>query len=756
MTKLIKYLLLNLPLFINFTLFSHLQGRNGINQLNNNPSNSTYTIKKTIHQVKIDGKIEETAWKEATRIHLPYEYLPADNVSAPVETAFFITFNETNLYLAFLCKDPDPSQIRAHLMDRDAMETFDQDDYVSVMIDFFNDERRAFQFLVNPLGVQADAIFSEMEGFQDFSWDAIWDSRGKITEFGWVAEISIPFNQLRFPSPTRVQTWGISAERSYPRNVRHQMSSHKRERDISSLLSQFNKVTGFQGMKTGLNLEFDPTFTTSRTDTRYEFPNGNMETGKIKTEPGISMRWGITPNLILNTALNPDFSQVEADVQQLEINRRYAVRYPEKRPFFLEGADIFVTPIEAVFTRTVADPDAGIKFTGKSGRYAFGVFGIYDKLNNLLIPSNEGSISTAVDQDVKGGVFRLRRDMGRGSTLGITYTGREGVDYYNHVADLDGYFRLSRNKTLSLQMLGSRTNYDPGVTTNFTQKQGELRGQAISFQFSHLGRNWSYYATYQDLSPDFRADFGYIPRVDVRSGQIGLSRNFWGKQDSWYDLITVGGYGGAIYDYQGNRTDNDIHVYAAYQGPLQTNFSIISALKQEIYSETRYDLIQSMVQLDIKPMGGLRLYMMTHFGDMVDYSNLRLAWHMILNPVVDFSLGKHINVNLRHRYMRLSRQKNEIFTANLSQVKLIYNFSVRAFLRAIIQYQDIENNPEMFINPISTENKTVFTQFLFSYKLNPQTMLFVGYSDNALGLTGIDITHTNRTFFVKMGYAWLR
>ena len=172
---------------------------------------------------------------------------------------------------------PDPSKIRAHLMDRDAINTFVQDDHVTVLIDFFNDERRAFQFRVNPLGVQADAIFSEMDGYEDFSWDAIWDSKGRITEFGWVVEISIPFNQLRFPKTDEPQTWGVSAERSYPRNVRHRMASHKRSRDVNSVLSQLNKLSGFQGMKTGLNIEIDPTLTVNRTDERSDFPDGELK-----------------------------------------------------------------------------------------------------------------------------------------------------------------------------------------------------------------------------------------------------------------------------------------------------------------------------------------------------------------------------------------------------------------------------------------------------------------------------------------------
>jgi len=409
-----------------------------------------------------------------------------------------------------------------------------------------------------------------------------------------------------------------------------------------------------------------------------------------------------------------------------------------------------------VFTRTVADPDVGFKFTGKIDKNAIGIFGTRDRLNNLLLPSNQGSQSTSLDQNISGGVFRLRRDVGDGSTLGVLYTGRIGNDYYNHVTGMDGFFRLSNTKTLSFQYLHSATDYPSPVTTDFVQEESTFGGGALSLQLNHQSREWGYNFLFQDLSPDFRADFGYIPRVDLRTSKLGLSRNLWGNRDSWYDLITIGGYSSATFDYDNHRTDSDIHVYASYSGPLQTNFYIISALKREVFAETKYNLQQAMVQLDMKPMGGLRMFMMTHFGDMIDYSNLRLAWHLILNPALEFNLGKHLNLNLRHRYMRLSYQGNEIFTVNLAQVKLIYNFNVRTLVRAIIQYQNLSNNPAMYNLPVSSEDKTIFTQFLFSYKLNPQTVLFAGYSDNHLGYTGIDIMQENRTFFMKLGYAWLR
>ncbi len=302
----------------------------------------------------------------------------------------------------------------------------------------------------------------------------------------------------------------------------------------------------------------------------------------------------------------------------------------------------------------------------------------------------------------------------------------------------------------------SYTEYPQKIINDYGQNDDPFGGGAMFLSFNHNSRAWKYSISYQDLSPDFRADFGYIPRVDLRETVVAITRDIWGKEGAWFDRITLGGYGGVTYNYDWDKTDDNIHLYFMYAGPLQTLFSIIGAYKHELYFGEMYDLKQAMVQLNMKPVSGLSLSMMTHFGDMVDYSNLRPAWHIILNPAVEFNMGKHININLRHRYMRMKYNKDEIFTANLSQAHLIYNISVKTFIRAIIQYQDIHKDPSMYSSTVTEENKTVFTQFLFSYKLNPQSVIFAGYSDNYLGYDAVDITQTDRTFFMKLGYAWLR
>lgn len=725
------------------------------------PEAEHYTVTRASSDIKVDGVLDEKAWSDAVVIRLPYEWLPGDNIPAPVDTECLVTFDKNKLYIGFRCFDPEPKKIRAHLMDRDSIDTFIQDDHIVIMVDTFNDERRGFQFRVNPLGVQADANFSESEGYEDFSWDSIWSSAGKITDWGYAVEFAIPFNQLRFPRASKVQTWGFSAERSYPRNVRHRMTSHKRRRDISCILCQHNKITGFQGMTGGLNLEIDPTLTANRTDERGDFPTGSLETGREEYDPGITVRWGITPSLTLNATANPDFSQVEADVAQLDINTRFALYYPEKRPFFLEGADLFLTPVEAVFTRTVADPDGGIKLTGKLGKSAFGIFGAYDKINNLLFSSNQGSMSTSINQDVKSGVFRYRRDVGRNSNLGVLYTGRVADDYFNHVAGVDGFLRLSRTKSLRFQYLHSETDYSDATSLTYGQRSGDFGGDAFMASLFHMGRNWVYGAVYHDRNPTFRADYGYVPRVDIRMAGCSIARLIWGKRNSWFTRLTLGIDGSAVYDHEENLTDWSFYPGITYQGPLQSVVNIGYSRSRQLYLGESYELESLSWYYEIKPAGGVRFNLAAQFGDSVDYSNAREADGLRLIPFAEFSLGRHININFRHSFERLNWEGDKIFEANLSQVRLVFNFNVRTFIRAIVQHYDISRNATLYLFPVEPRTRTLFTQLLFSYKLNPQTVLFVGYSDNYLGMTEvdmsrIDITQTDRTFFVKLGYAWTR
>ena len=712
-----------------------------------------FEIRRAASEVKVDGVLDEPAWADALTFDLPYEWQPGDNVPPPVKTDFLATYDDENLYAAWRAHDVRPAEIRAHLMDRDQIDTFVQDDHVILMLDTFNDERRGFQFRINPLGVQADAIFSGNEGIEDFSYDMIWASAGRITEEGYVVEIAIPLDQLRFQRTSGPQTWGFDVGRSYPRSVRHRILSAPRRRGVQCLLCQVDKVTGFENLKPGRNLEVTPTVTAIRTDTAASL-GGDLEAGEEEVEPGLSARWGITPNLTLSAAVNPDFSQVEADVAQLQTNERFALFFEEKRPFFLEGIDVFTTPIQAVFTRTVVDPEWGLKATGKEGGNAFGVFVASDEVNTLTFPSNQGSSGTVLQEAVDSGVFRYRRDVGGNATVGLLYTGREGDDYRNHVAGVDGFARLGAKDLFRLQFLRSDTLYPDAVASAFDQRLDSFGGSALLADYDHVGRDWFWSVTYADRDPGFRADSGYVPRVDIREASAVLQRQLYGDEDDRWTQINLGLSSRRIEDHSGQLTDEQVDLYGQISGPLQSYLEISLEENKDFYRGVLYEgLNRGQLFTSIQPSGVARFSVFLDYGDTVDVQNNQEADLLLINPAAELKLGRHVNIQLHHTLQRLDVEGGRLLEANLSQLRLVYNFNVRMFVRGIFQYLDLEQDPALFDFPVDPRVETLFTQLLFSYKLNSQTVLFLGYSDNQLGLQDINLDRTDRTFFFKIGYA---
>jgi hypothetical protein len=391
--------------------------------------------------------------------------------------------------------------------------------------------------------------------------------------------------------------------------------------------------------------------------------------------------------------------------------------------------------------------------TGKLGRNAVGIFTTQDRSNNLLFPSNQGSLSTTLEEDVFSTVLRYRRDIGKGSNLGVLYTGRVGEDYYNHVIGADGFFRFSRTDSTTFQFLHSQTNYPENIAENFGQDRGAFGGNVFFVNFFHSGRNLRYGAGYRDFSSNFRADSGFMPRVGIRQIDALFEPIIWGKRGGWFHLLSFMFRGQRVMDRHGSLNDQYFNFILTYQGPLQTVIQPIFSLQKEWYNGVTYDIKLFQTYAEIRPRGGMKWTLMTLIGDSIDYSNSRLAHTFLIQPTVDFSPGKHINISLNHTLERLSLKGEKIYNINLLQAKVVYNFNVRTFVRLILQYMNLSRNPDLYLFPVPPETKTLFTQFLFSYKVNPQTKLFIGYSDNHLGSKGIDLTRTNRTFFLKIGYA---
>jgi hypothetical protein len=714
-----------------------------------------FEVTRAASEVRIDGLLDEPAWSAATVVDLPYEWFPGDNITPPVRTEALVSYDSRFLYVAFRVHDPRPHEIRAHLMDRDTVVSFQQDDYVGFQIDTFNDERRSFQFRVNALGVQFDAVFSEVDRIPDTTWDVIWDSAARITEEGWTAELAIPFQQLRFPRTAGPQTWGFVAFRSYPRNVVHRISSKHTDRRKNCFLCEENKIAGFEGMSAGRNLELAPTATALRTDRQAVPLRGELVEGDEELEPGVSARWGITPNVILNATANPDFSQVEADSAQLDVNLRFALSFPEKRPFFLEGADVLATPIEAVFTRTVVEPEWGVKLSGKEGKNAFGLILAEDERNNLLLPSNQSSRVVPLDMNVRSGVFRYRRDVGERSILGLLYTGREGDDYHGRLLGVDGQLGLTDSDTLRFQALHSETLYPEAIDA----LGDAFGGEAFLVQYEHQARDWQGSVVYHDLDPSFRADAGFVPRVDVRTAEASARRIVRGKKGGWFTQFDAGLTALRTDDHEGRLTDESFELFGVYQGPLQSTAEFFVTRSRQLFNGVMFELDQQSWGLQASPTGKLRLQLIGRRGDEVDVDNTRRGEILALTPAVQARFGRRLNVNLSHQAQWLDVAGGELFAAHLTQLRLVYQFNVRTALRAVLQRTDISRNRDLYkpeIRPrIEAQSDRLFSQLLFSWKLNPQTVLFLGYSDNRLGTQQVDLTRTERTFFAKVGYAFL-
>ncbi|MCP4662427.1 MAG: carbohydrate binding family 9 domain-containing protein [bacterium] len=708
-------------------------------------------VPKTLSPVKVDGVLDDEAWDDALVVPVPYEVRPAENTPAPVRTDCLLTYGPSHLYVAFRAYDPDPGAIQAHLSDRD---TAYADDWVAVALDTFDDERRAYDFLSNPLGVQMDAIETRSGG--DDSWDGIWDSAGRIYDWGYAVEMAIPFHQLRFQRTQGQQTWGFDAVRRYQRSVSHHLGAFPRDRNNDCYLCQTIKIRGFEGVSPGRNLEVAPTVTTIRTDERSELPDGELGHADPDVDAGLSVRWGMTPNLTLNGTVNPDFSQVEADSLQLDINAPFALFYSEKRPFFTEGSDFFRTLKNVVHTRTMRDPAWGLKLTGKEGANTLGAYVVRDEITNLIFPGSQSSSATSLAMDNTSAVLRYKRDFGTRYTLGAIATGREADEYANRVVGVDGTFRLTETDSIQLQLLRSTTRYPDEVAAAFGQRTGSFSDELISFEYDHVARNAGWWLDYEQVGADFRADLGFMPMVDYRNVEGGSSYTWIAEPGRRWTQIRTGNELHYFEDTNGGLIGKNASAWLWYQGTLQSSIYVRGTRTREVYNATQFDRTSFTVEGELRPIGDLELFLQVRYGDRIDYANTRLGKRILLQPYLSYNLGKHLRLILMHTFEQMTIEGDRLYTANISQSTIRYQFGRRTFVRAVAQYVDYDYNTELYVEEIAPEFRRLFSQFLFSYKINPQTVLLLGYSDNYFGSHEYGLTQADRTFFIKLGYAWLR
>lgn len=712
-----------------------------------------YHLEHAASAVRVDGILDEEAWAGSTAVELPYEIFPGDNVPSPVKTECLLTYDATALYVAFRAYDQAPAGIRAHYAERDSQLLLDGDDHVGILLDTFADERRAYELRVNPLGVQVDGMWNEIGQSGDLSIDLVWTSAAHITEDGYVVELALPFRQLRM-SDVGDGSWGFEAFRSWPRTVPHRLLSHRRDRDRSCVLCQADRLSLNAGKVRDHDLDLNPTLTALAADTQPDFPEGALRPDTRKLDPGLNLRWGIRPNLNLNVTLNPDFSQVEADVAQLQVNTRFALFFPEKRPFFLEGNDYFSTPIAAVFTRTVADPDFGLKLSGKVGENALGFFIAHDSVNNLLLPGNQSSEITSVDEPVWSTVLRYRRDVGSGSTLGALYTSREGDDYHNRLGGLDAFLRLSAADVLRAQLLQSYTQYPEAVGSPESPGEKTPQGRALLLRYNHDTSRWIWFLGLQELQRGFRADLGFVPRVDTITADALIARE-WHREVGLWTQLDVGARTLGTWDHNGVRTDRELEIFFEGQGVLASFVNLSFSRNDYVYDGVRYPLYHGRAILNLRASSQLRLGITVHGGDTIDFDNGRAATELVIQPLLEWRPGRHIDLSLEPDLRRLDLKEGaRLLAADLLQGRLVYHLGVRSFVRLIFQSTAVSRHTSLYHEPVEESERELFAQMLFSYRINPQAAILAGYTTEARELSDVPLTTTGRALFLKLSYLW--
>ncbi len=483
-------------------------------------------------------------WKSAARFKDFIQNRPGDLIAPSKQTEAYIGYDAKTLYIAFKAFD-EPDKVRSTVAKRDAV--FD-DDWVGVFLDTFNDGRRAYELIFNPLGVQADAIFTEGVS-EDFSVDIVMESKGSLTTDGFVVEIAIPFKSLRYTAG-KDKLWGLHLLRTIKRFNNEQSSWMPISRDNSSLLGQRGYITGLEGVSAERTLEIIPSLTVSESGKRVNspVPGSPIPLGRASAPPldrllnkpvefdlGLTTKFTLTPQVTLDFTYNPDFAQVEADATVVTANQRFPIFFEEKRPFFLEGKEIFETLISAVHTRAIVDPDYAVKLTGKQGKHTFGIMAASDKapgnlddddrdfIARTLNSTDAGEVAERdsllklLDKNATIGVVRLKRDVGKENHIGLLATTYNFVDKYNHVGGVDTRWRLNKTTTFTAQVMGSVSHQPFFYAEEAGRFDRKEQGMVYGAYLNSNGRNWGYELGAVGRSKFFRADVGFNRRFDTNN-----------------------------------------------------------------------------------------------------------------------------------------------------------------------------------------------------------------------------------------------
>jgi hypothetical protein len=699
---------------------------------------------------RIDGRLDETAWRDAATVPLAWEWYPADNAAPAVSTTCRLLAGPRALYVGCVAADPDPGRIRAHYAERDEVSG---DDLVSVLVDPAGTTRRGYRFEVTALGVQYDALYDEDAG-DDATWDATWSSAGRIGPDGYVVELAIPYRALRRPRDSAmaggVRPWRIVLERRWPRDAAYRIGAMPLDRDDGCLLCQAPALTGLDSVPAGRGAWLQPTLTASRSEEDLE-TGVTTATGDLSA--GLSGRWSPSPATRLAVTLNPDFSQVEADAAEFEVNRRFALSFPEKRPFFLDDADFFDVDEDLLFTRSVVDPLTGGKLTWQHGRQALGVLATLDRLNARIMPGNQSSERVSADADVAGLVTRYRIDLPGSSAVGLLGTGRFAAEYHDVVGGLDGTFRFGRSHRLRVQLHASHAADGPDVE-DLTGREGGFAGARWNARYDFESRRWEVEVGFRGITGGFRADAGALQRVDLFGPEAQVTRVLRPDAPTWYDLVELEAEAQRLTDFAGRVIDEKYGIGASWAGALQSEVEVSYAWRRQAFGDRLFTVRETEAEVGMRPSGWLRLTASARVGDEIDADNARLGRGLELGTSALLRPGRSLRLSLGHRFRRLSIDAGEVFRAWLSESRIEYHFGLALFVRLVFQYRCIGRDPNLWIDPVEPSSNRLFVQSLVSYELSPQTVVYAGYAGTTRDFEGLDLAPQQRALFVKLGYGW--
>ena len=641
---------------------------------------------------------------------------PGDGVPASQRTEAYLSYDDHNLYVVFVARDSEPGRVRATLTRR---EGFENDDTVGIALDTFQDQRRAYLFVVNPLGVQRDAI-SQDNGEDDESFDTVWESDGQLTDFGYVVRIAIPFKSLRFPNRPE-QEWGIALLRDIPRNNETSFWPYITRR-ISGFIRQLATARGMRDISPGRNLQLIPyaAFAGARFLDVDRAAFVSDRDGRAGVDGKIVVRDAFSVDL----TFNPDFSQIESDEPQVTINQRFEVFFPEKRPFFIENASYFETPINLFFSRRIVDPQVGARVTGKMGGWAIGGLAMDDRAPGELVDPTDH----AFEKRAGIGVFRLQRDLPRQSAIGVIATTRGFAGEESQVAAIDGRYRLNDTWVVTGQVAMSRL-----------EEEGEtLSGPAIQLEVDRTGRNWGAFLRLEDIGEDFRAPLGFVRRVDTRVVNPFV-RYTWFPERAGLVSLRPELSGTALWNHAGTLEDWDVNAefQAEFKGQTEVEVGFSESMERFEGVEFRkrgYSAsfgtawlkwlegsasVDTGQEINFFPSAGVQAFLA---------NGIEAEISLTLKPVAQLRLDQtYLFTRLAARDNVPQVQPGAVIVDNhIWRSRASYQFTRRLSLRAILDYSGVLPDSTL----IDLEREKRFTaDVLATYQIDPWTAIYVGYTD---------------------------